>query len=189
MRLPPRRTIVHMWLRRAFFHWLIPAAFVLPVWLLVGWGVFQGGAGPFLWVLFIAVPSVFLGQLLLTLLVRARPTVRAQRAVSWWDVAGFGLWHVLTVAVGFFGPWFAPLLVGAIVVAIALFWLSLWQLWSEARSGTGRIVLRYSTVSDRAAAEGSAWDGVRAARESATADGDVIVLSETAPPSDGRVSH
>jgi hypothetical protein len=177
-----------MWLRRAFFHWLIPAAFVLPVWLLVGWGVFQGGAGPFLWVLFIAVPSVFLGQLLLTLLVRARPTVRAQRAVSWWDVAGFGLWHVLTVAVGFFGPWFAPLLGGAIVVAIALFWLSLWQLWSEARFGTVRIVSRYSTVGGAATGAEPSWDGVRAARESAP-EGDVIVLSENAPPRDGRVSH
>ncbi len=178
-----------MWLRRAFFHWLIPAAFLLPVWLLVGWGVFQGGAGPFLWVLFIAVPSVFLGQLLLTLLVRARPTVRAQRAVSWWDVAGFTLWHALTIAVGFFGAWFVPLLVGAIVVAITLFWLSLWQLWSEARSGTGRIVLRYSTVSGGAAADGATWDGVRAARESANSDGDVIVLSEVSQPGEGRVSH
>ncbi|WP_232711612.1 MFS transporter permease [Microbacterium lacus] len=183
-----------MWLRRAFFHWLIPAAFLLPIWLLVGWGVFQGGAGPFLWVLFIAVPSVFLGQLLLTLLVRARPTVRAQRAVSWWDVAGFALWHALTIAVGFFGPWFAPLLVGAIIVAVALFWLSLWQLWSEARSGTGRVVLRYSTASGGVTpggvtSEGNTFDGVRAARESNTRDGDVIVLSETAQPGEGRVSH
>ena len=30
-----------MWLRQAFFRWLIPAAFLLPLWLLVGWGVFQ----------------------------------------------------------------------------------------------------------------------------------------------------
>ena len=52
-----------MWLRRAFFHWLIPAAFVLPVWLLVGWGVFQGGAGSFLWVLFIAAPLMVLAGL------------------------------------------------------------------------------------------------------------------------------
>ena len=178
-----------MWLRRAFFHWLIPAAFVLPVWLLVGWGVFQGGAGSFLWVLFIAVPSVFFGQLLLTLLVRARPTVRAERAVSGWDVAGFGLWHALTIAVGFFGPWFALLLVGAIVVALALFWLDLWQLLSEARSGTGRIVLRYSTASAGVGQDGSATDGVRAARESANRDGDVIVLSEINQPDDGRITH
>lgn len=172
-----------MWLRRAFFHWLIPAAFLLPIWLIVGWAVFQGGAAAFLWVLFIAVPSVFFGQLVLTLLVRARPTVRAERAVSWWDVAGFGTWHALTVFVGFFGAWFPLLLVGAIVVALAIFWSSLWQLWSEARSGTGRIVLRYSET-DRIGT-----DGVRAQRESRRSDGDVIVLSEMSQTDEGRISH
>ncbi len=39
-----------MWLRRAFFGWLIPAAFVLPLWLLVGWGVFDAGGWGLLWV-------------------------------------------------------------------------------------------------------------------------------------------
>ena len=29
-----------MWLRQAFFRWLIPAAFLLPLWLLIGWIVF-----------------------------------------------------------------------------------------------------------------------------------------------------
>ena len=43
-----------MWLRRAFFRWFLPAAFLLPLWLLVGWGVFQGGRA-ILWVLFIAI--------------------------------------------------------------------------------------------------------------------------------------
>ncbi|HWL76487.1 MFS transporter permease [Microbacterium sp.] len=123
-----------MWLRRAFYGWLIPAAFLLPLWLLVGWAVFDAGGWGFLWVLFIAIPSVFLGQLILTLLVRARGTVRAQRAVSWWDVGGFTLWHALTIALGFFNPaWWAPVFVVTIVVGIAMFWLELWQLWREAR--------------------------------------------------------
>ena len=67
-------------MRRAFYLWLVPAAFVLPLWILLGWGIFQAGGWAFLWVLFIAVPSVFLGQLLLTLLTRSRPSVRAERA-------------------------------------------------------------------------------------------------------------
>jgi hypothetical protein len=71
------RTIRGMWLRRAFFGWLIPAAFLLPLWLLIGWAVFNAGGWAFLWVLFLAIPGVFLWQLLLTLLVRARGTVRA----------------------------------------------------------------------------------------------------------------
>lgn len=128
-----------MWLRRALFRWLLPAAFLLPLWLLVGWGVFQGGWA-ILWVLLIAMPSVFLGQLLLTLLTRSRPSVRAERALSWWDVAGFTTWHGLTIAVGFFiegaFPW---LLTGAIVAGITLVWLQLWQLWNEAKGGGVRL--------------------------------------------------
>lgn len=137
-----------MWLRQAFFRWLLPAAFVLPLWLLVGWGVFQGGWA-ILWVLLIAMPSVFLGQLLLTLLTRSRPSVRAERAVSWWDVAGFGLWHGLTIAVGFFiDGVFGWLLAAAIVVGIALVWLQLWQLWNEARGSGARIreTITWSTI-------------------------------------------
>lgn len=129
-----------MWLRRAFYLWLIPGAFVLPLWLLIGWSVFNAGALGFLWVLFIAIPSVFVGQLVFTLLVRARGTVRASRAVSWPDVAGFTVWNGLTIALGFFDrvAW-VPLLVTAIVAGLALFWFLLWELVREARPG--RVVL------------------------------------------------
>lgn len=143
---PPRagirgRTIGDMWLRRAFFGWLIPAAFVLPLWMLVGWIVFNAGGWALLWVLFIAIPGVFVWQLVLTLLVRARGTVRAERAVSWWDVLGFSVWHALLISLGFFNPtWWAPVLVVAVLVGLAVFWLALWQLWSEARPS--RILLR-----------------------------------------------
>ncbi len=128
-----------MWLRQAFFRWLLPAAFLLPLWLLVGWGVFQGGWA-ILWVLFIAIPSVLVGQLLLTLLTRSRPSVRAERAVSWWDVAGFTLWHGLTIAVGcFIDGAFGWLLTAAIVAGLGLFWLQLWQLWNEAKGSGARL--------------------------------------------------
>ncbi|WP_404435248.1 MFS transporter permease [Microbacterium aerolatum] len=128
-----------MWLRRAFYRWMFPAAVVLPLWLLIGWGITGAGGWAFLWVLFIAIPSVFVGQLVLTLLQRARPSARETRMASWWDVLGFGVWHVLTIAVGFFPQaWFPLLLTAAIAVALALFWLMLWQLWGEARTaGTG----------------------------------------------------
>ena len=132
-----------MWLRRAFYGWLIPAAIVLPLWLLVGWGVFNAGGWAFLWVLFIAIPSVFAGQLVLTLLVRARGTVRAERAVSWWDVLGFGVWHLLTLSLGFFvQAWWAPVLVVTIIAGLALFWLQFWQLWREAKPAA--VLLRTS---------------------------------------------
>jgi hypothetical protein len=162
-----------MWLRRAFFGWLIPSAFLLPLWLFIGWGIFNAGGWAFLWVLFLAIPSVFVGQLVLTLLVRARASVRSTRAVSWWDVLGFTVWHALTISLGFFAQaWWAPVMVLTVIVAVALFWLELWQLLREARSA--RIVLR--------TAEGVAYvPPPRQTPPSRDAD-DVIVITEKTPP-------
>ncbi|MFH8250088.1 MFS transporter permease [Microbacterium sp. B2969] len=165
-----------MWVRRAFFSWMIPAAFLLPLWLLVGWGIFRAGGWAFLW-LFISIPVVFIGQLVLTLLVRARGTVRAQRAVSWWDVLGFSAWHLLIISLGFYDPaWWAPALVITIIVGVGLFWLTLWQLWREARPS--RMVMyttegiAYLPPDPMAGASGPA------APPQAQAEGDVFVITE-----------
>ncbi|WP_182253087.1 MFS transporter permease [Microbacterium esteraromaticum] len=138
-----------MMLRRLFFRWLLPASLALPAWMLVGWAIFGRNGWGLLWVLLMAIPGVFVTQLILTLLTRSRPSVRAERAVSWLDVAGFGLWHVLTILVGCFidgaFPW---LLTAAIVVAVGMLWMQLWQLWNEAR-GTGarlRETITWSTI-------------------------------------------
>ncbi|MER7796102.1 MFS transporter permease [Microbacterium sp. NPDC096154] len=121
-----------MALRRIFSRWLWPAAFVLPLWLLIGWGISDAGGWAFLWVLFMALPSVLVAQVAFTLLNRARPSVRRSGAVSWLDVAGFGTWHVLTIVVGFFDEgWFGLTLTAAIASALAVLWLQLWQLWRE----------------------------------------------------------
>jgi len=157
-----------MWLRQAFFRWLLPAAVVLPLWIFIGWAIFGQSAWGLLWVLLMAMPAVFLGQLVLTLLTRSRPSVRAERALSWWDVAGFTVWHVLTILVGLFlDGGFGWLLTGAIIAAIALFWLQLWQLWNEAR-GTG--VRIRETVSWRTAPSMDA--------PTTQAEPDVIVIEE-----------
>lgn len=165
-----------MWLRRAFYGWLIPAAFLLPLWLLVGWGVFNAGGWAFLWVLFIAIPSVFVGQLVFTLLVRARGTVRSTRAVSWGDVLGFTVWHGLTIALGFFAQvsW-VPLLITAIVAGLGLFWFLLWELVKEARPG--RVVLH--------ASDGTGYLPPEPPRAARVADPDVIVITERAAPPRG----
>lgn len=129
-----------MVIRQAFFRWLLPAAFVLPVWMVVGWAIFGGSGWNLLWVLLMAAPSVFIAQLLLTLLTRSRPSVRAERALSWWDVAGFTVWHGLTIAVGcFIDGAFGWLLTGAIIAAIGMFWLQLRQLWNESRGAGARL--------------------------------------------------
>ncbi len=127
-----------MWLRRAFFLWLLPAAVVLPLWLIVGWAVSGAGGGILVWTLFIAAPAVFVTQLIATLLVRARGTVRHGRAVSWWDVAVFGVWHLLIVVLAVTPGAFWPLLLGAIGAYLGVVWSSLVQLFREAR---GSIVL------------------------------------------------
>ncbi|MGB4136131.1 MAG: MFS transporter permease [Microbacterium sp.] len=155
-----------MALRSAFYRWLIPAAFVLPLWLMIGWGVFHASGWALFWVLLIATPSLLVGQLLLTLLTRARPSVRAERAVSWRDVAGFTAWHGLTIALGFFPQGaFGWLLTAAILVGLGLFWMQLWQLWEEAR-GSGLSIRETAT-----------WSSMRSGA-AAGSDPRVIVVHE-----------
>lgn len=124
-----------MWLRRAFFTWLIPAAFVLPLWLFVGWIATGSNGWALLWVL-VSAPIVLVGQLILTLLIRARGTVRAQRAVSWVDVGLMGAWHVLIIGLGLFDDrWWWPLFALTVAVGIATLWSGFVQLWRETRGG------------------------------------------------------
>lgn len=159
-----------MVLRRAFFHWLLPSAFLLPLWMVVGWAIFGQSGWALLWVLLIAVPSLFIGQLVLTLLTRSRPSVRAERAVSWWDVLGFAVWHGLTIAVACFidgaFPW---LLTGAIVAALGLFWLQLWQLWNEARGSGARI------------RETITWSSMSRSDQASSYDSEVFIVEERRP--------
>lgn len=119
--------------RRVFYRWMWLAALVLPAWLLIGWGLFGENGFAILWLLFIAMPSVFLGELFLGLLTRSRPSVAASGAVSWLDVLGFSVWHLLTIAVVIVpAQWFAVTLLSAIAVGLAMFWLQFRQLRAEA---------------------------------------------------------
>lgn len=122
-----------MALRSVFYRWLIPGAFVLPFWLFVGWIIFGANALSLVWVL-ISAPIVLVGQLVLSLLIKARPTARAERAVSWTDLGLVGAWNVLVVALGFFAnAWWWPVFGVTVAVGIAALWVVLWQLWREAR--------------------------------------------------------
>ena len=119
-----------MILRRLFFRWQFIAVIALPAWLLVGWAVFGSGGWGTLG-LAIVVPVAFIALGIVALLVNSRPTVRAERATSWLDVGVLGAWHLSIIATGFYGPggaWFA---VFAVILAIAAFWVSLWQLISD----------------------------------------------------------
>ncbi|MDF2994052.1 MAG: permease of the major facilitator superfamily [Microbacterium sp.] len=161
-----------MVLRRVFLHWLFPAAFVLPLWLFVGWIVFAGGSGWALLWLLIAAPTVFVSQLILTVLVRTRVSVRTASAVSWRDVVSLGLWHVVIVALGFYDSRaFFALLALSVVGALVLFWSSLAQLWNEAR---GSVTVLH-------AQDGTAYIPPAAERPRPRVGGDVIVVPESHP--------
>lgn len=158
-----------MVLRRLFLRWLFPAAFVLPLWLFVGWIVFSEGSGWALLWLFVAVPAVFVSQLLLTLVIRARTSVRETRAVSWRDLAGLGAWHVVIIALGVFDARvFFPLLVLSVVGALLLFWSSLAQLWNEAR---GAVTVLHAN-------DGTAFIPPTRERTRPAPAGEVIVVAE-----------
>lgn len=136
-----------MGIRRALYRWSIPAAFLLPVWLIAGWIIAGTGAGALAWVLVVGIPAVFIGQMLVVLLMRLRPSVRASRAASWWDVGGMVIWHLLVIAVGLFDlRWWAAIFVVALFTGLGLIWLEVWQLgrewsmrWSETVAAAGRV--------------------------------------------------
>lgn len=119
-----------MLIRRAFLRWLVAAAVVLPIWLAVGWAVFGGGGWGTLG-LVLTVPIAFIALGVIALLVWARPTVRAERAVSWTDVGVIGAWHLSIIGIGFYGQGATIFSVLAILLAIAAFWVALWQLVSD----------------------------------------------------------
>lgn len=169
-----------MLIRRVFLRWLVAAAVVLPIWLAVGWAIFGGGGWGTLG-LVITVPVAFIALGIVALLVWARPTVRAERAVSWTDVAVIGAWHLSIIGIGFYGASAGLFGVLAILLAIAAFWAAIWQLVSDG----ARRVQATMTEFERLAAEQSN----RAAPDAAGGttprrppfgddDGDVIIVHE-----------
>lgn len=124
-----------MFLRRAFFSWLGPAAVVLPIWLAIGWAVFGGGGWGTLG-LVVVVPVAAVALAIVALLVRVRPAVRAERAASWIDVGVVGAWHAAIIGIGFYGATATIFGVLAILLGIAAFWIAVWQL---VRDGARRV--------------------------------------------------
>ncbi|WP_156891279.1 hypothetical protein [Agromyces subbeticus] len=119
-----------MLLRRALYRWQMIAVVVLPVWLAVGWAVFgAGGWGTLGLVIVVPVAFVVLG--IVALLVGIRPTVRQQRAVSWTDAGVLTAWHLSIIATGFYGASATLFGVLAILLAIAAFWIAVWQLVTD----------------------------------------------------------
>lgn len=170
-----------MLIRRAFLRWLVAAAVVLPIWLGIGWAIFGGGGWGALG-LVIVVPVAFIALAVIALLVSIRPTVRAQRAASWTDVAVIGAWHAAIIGIGFYGPGATFFGVIAILLAIAAFWSAVWQLVSD---GARRMQATMNEFERLAAQQAGAAAGPDAAGRPPgrrppfdDGDGEVIIVPE-----------
>ena len=118
-----------MIIRRFFYLWLFPAAFILPLWVLLGWGIFHPGGGWSLLGVLVLCPIIFFAALLAAILIVVRPRVRRNRLVSWLDAGVLTLWNGLVIAFGFFPPHSTGLLaVLGIVSFLILFWTSVAQI-------------------------------------------------------------
>jgi hypothetical protein len=122
-----------VFIRKAFYRWLLPSAVVLPVWLLIGWAIFHPSGWAFVGLL-VMCPVLFIALLAVGGIITARKSVRDAKAVSWYDVGILAAWHVAIIVFGCFLPgvssWLAVL---GVLLGLGAFWVSLWQLVTEAR--------------------------------------------------------
>ncbi|QEO10573.1 MFS transporter [Protaetiibacter larvae] len=120
-----------MVVRRVVYRLLFPLAFVLPLWVLIGHGILVDGLGWGFVGALVVSPILFLALLVIGGLIVWRPGVRQAAAVSWGDAGVLAaLWAVLA-ATGFVTH--PGLVVAAVVLVLAAFWLALWQLVTEGR--------------------------------------------------------
>ena len=121
-----------MMIRRAFYYWQFTAVIVLPLWVLVGRGVFGSSVGWDFVLFLLLCPILAFALLAIAGMTTVRKSVRSERAVSWIDAGVIAAWHAVIIAYGFVD---APLLAALIViVAVAGFWIALWQLVTETRN-------------------------------------------------------
>lgn len=120
-----------MLLRRLLYRWQFLAAIALPGWLLVGWGVFGGSGWVFPFLVF-GVLALALFLVIVSALMRARPSVRETHALSWWDVAVLVAWHLCLVGLGFFGATTGLFTMLSIGLGLAGFWYAVSALIAEA---------------------------------------------------------
>jgi len=120
-----------MLFRRALFYWQFTAALLLPVWVVVGRGLYGRSNG---WdILLYIVLSIVLGFSLLAVagITAARKSVRSARAVSSRDAVILAVWHVAIIAYGFAD--FALLAAIIILVTVIAFWQAVIALFTETR--------------------------------------------------------
>lgn len=204
---PARRILRGMIARRAFFYWQFAAALLLPLWVLVGRGLFGATVGWQFVLLVILAPILAISMLVVAGVTAARKEVRSTRSVSWLDMAVVGVWHLSILALGFFlvdvgasgeggssaftqlaGGDAEPLstvlanLFGAltVIVGVAAFWIAIWQFLRETRKRVRTVMETLERDAGRAApGSGPAlWKG-----PDGRGTARVIRLEPTEPPS------
>ena len=88
--------------RRAFFYWQFVAAVLLPLWVLIGRGLFGAAVGWQFLLLIVLMPLLSIAMFAVGGVTAARKEVRRNRAVAWLDVAVIGAWHLTIISLGFF---------------------------------------------------------------------------------------
>lgn len=162
-----------MMLRRVLLKWQLVAIPVLPLWLLIGWGAFASGAGGF-FLLFLGAAVLFVFLAVLAGLTRLRPTVRADRAVGWWDAGATVAFHLAVIGLGFFGTTGVVFGLAAVLLGLATFWLTVWELLRDWRQRMSAAAAQASVRPDPARGYRPAT-GYRPPPD----DGDVIIVHET----------
>lgn len=107
---------------------------MLPLWILLGYGLFGGSSGWTVLGLVIALPILAVCLVVVASIVAFRVTVRPTRTPAWGDVAALGAWHASLVVFGFFPPgaWAIGLL--SVVLGLVAFWHSVWRFFGDARA-------------------------------------------------------
>ncbi|HWD62982.1 MAG TPA: MFS transporter [Humibacter sp.] len=148
---------------RALLRWQLIAIPVLPLWLLIGYGIFGGGAGGF-FLLFLGSAVLFAFQAVIAGLTRLRPRVRERRALGGWDAAALVVWHLALIGLGFFGATGVAFGVASVVLGLGVFWLTVWELTREWRNRVSGAVAEASAAPRPTRRPGD--------------DGDVIIVHE-----------
>lgn len=131
-------------LRRWFYSWLPWSVVILPVAVFLGWLVSARGWDLFGIILFPPLTFLVLGGV--TLLVRARPSVREARAVTWLDLAVIGGFHLILIALALVGAQLAWVGGLAILAAITAVWVSIVRLWRDSTRRLRGVVEHYERM-------------------------------------------
>jgi hypothetical protein len=164
-----------MFVRRAFYYWQVAAVVVLPLWVLIGWSLFGGSGWQFLLVL-LSCGVLALGLAGVGVLNYLRRSVRQARALSWLDTGLLAAWHAAIIAVGFLTPAGTLLAVAVVVLGLAAFWASIFQLGAETKRRVSGVFDSFQYAAQMAEAQAAAAGVSSAPRAPIVADGEYIVI-------------